>query len=147
MTWGKSHLTAIDRKRISAPARYLKRAGLLKGRVLDFGCGHGMDARALKCDRYDPHYYPWWPKHKYSTILVTYVLNVLPHEERMKIFEEVVKLANGHGCHVYFTVRRDLKIESDSQFIVTLDFMPTVVRQHGYEIYDWWIPGENMRGP
>lgn len=36
------YLTAIRRTRLSAPARYLLQHGLLKQRILDFGCGLGF---------------------------------------------------------------------------------------------------------
>ena len=41
------YLTAIRRTRLSAPARYLLQHGLLKGRILDFGCGLGFDTDEL----------------------------------------------------------------------------------------------------
>ena len=37
----KSRLTAISRKNLSVPVRWLKKSGLLKGRMLDYGCGPG----------------------------------------------------------------------------------------------------------
>jgi hypothetical protein len=43
-----SHMTAKERGRESFPVRYLIRKGLIKGRVLDFGCGLGSDAKFLR---------------------------------------------------------------------------------------------------
>ena len=37
------YLTAIRRKDLAGPVRYLLQRGLLKGRILDFGCGFGYD--------------------------------------------------------------------------------------------------------
>ena len=34
------YLTAIKRTSLSAPTRYLLQHSLLKGRILDFGCGY-----------------------------------------------------------------------------------------------------------
>lgn len=42
------YLTAIKRTDISVPTRYLLKNGLLKGRILDFGCGFGFDTDELK---------------------------------------------------------------------------------------------------
>ena len=42
------YLTAIRRTRLSAPARYLLQHGLLKERILDFGCGLGFDTDELR---------------------------------------------------------------------------------------------------
>lgn len=42
------YLTAIKRTDLSAPVRYLLRHDLLKGRILDFGCGFGYDTDELK---------------------------------------------------------------------------------------------------
>ena len=50
-----SHLTAIDRKYLSFPARYLLQNKLLKGKVLDFGCGLGNDVK--KTTRNGSKYY------------------------------------------------------------------------------------------
>ncbi|KKL27669.1 hypothetical protein LCGC14_2382810 [marine sediment metagenome] len=52
---GKTHLTAIGRRQRSAPAARLKRAGLIKGTVLDYGCGRGKDVSFYKGKGYDLH--------------------------------------------------------------------------------------------
>jgi hypothetical protein len=41
-------ITAKTRSRLSAPMRYLLEHELLKGSILDFGCGTGSDAHYLK---------------------------------------------------------------------------------------------------
>lgn len=144
--WNDSYKTAIVRDRLSRPAKYLKENKLLKGRVLDFGCGHGQDSVLLKCDRYDPHYFPEFPTYKYNTIMCNYVLNVLPHEERLKVFETLKSLAHGNGCVVYFAVRTDLEAETKTQFVVKYDWMPVIADKHGFRIYKWIIPGAIMKG-
>jgi len=105
----RSHLTAIFRKKISAPAKRLQRAGLLKGRVLDYGCGRGADCKALDIPGYDPHWCPEDPGSGWDTILCTYVLNILPsRRERESVVKDVVsRLAEGGKA--YFTVRRDIR--------------------------------------
>ena len=47
------YLTAIKRTSLSAPTRYLLQHSLLKGRILDFGCGYGFDTDELKRQGYD----------------------------------------------------------------------------------------------
>lgn len=43
-----SHLTAKERTAISFPAKVLLQQSLIKGTVLDFGCGFGKDVELLK---------------------------------------------------------------------------------------------------
>lgn len=77
------YLTAIKRTSLSVPTRYLLQHNLLKGRILDFGCGYGFDTDELKrqgynITGYDYYYYrPEYPVGKFDTILCNYVLNVL----------------------------------------------------------------------
>ena len=42
------YLTAIRRTDLSVPTRYLLQHNLLKGRILDFGCGFGYDTDELR---------------------------------------------------------------------------------------------------
>ena len=41
-------LTALNRSSLSAPMNYLLTNDLLKGKILDFGCGNGQDVDKLK---------------------------------------------------------------------------------------------------
>jgi SAM-dependent methyltransferase len=107
---------------MSAPAKWLLEQGLVKGRVLDYGCGRGFDADALEADRYDPHYQPTMPQGEFDTILCTYVLNVVyPMEAQCIIANVMGRLAKG-GC-AYFTVRRDIEFDG---FTGTGTFQRTV---------------------
>jgi 2-polyprenyl-3-methyl-5-hydroxy-6-metoxy-1,4-benzoquinol methylase len=110
-----SHCTAIRRKQASFPTRYLWEKGLIAGKVLDFGCGHGQDVRfllekGLQVKGYDPHYEPEWPREKYDTVLCHYVLNVLLPEEREAVLETIPHLLK-KGGKAFLSVRRDLKKE------------------------------------
>lgn len=108
-----SHLTAKEREFLSFPAKILLNKNLLKGEVLDFGCGFGNDVKVLKekginIDGYDKHYFPDYPTKRYDTIICFYVLNVLLPEEQATVLMELSQLIKPTG-KVYIAVRRDIK--------------------------------------
>lgn len=110
-----SHLTAKEREYLSFPARLLFEKGLLKGSVLDFGCGFGKDVEVLKSRvvdimGYDKHYFPEFPIQRFDTIICFYVLNVLLPEEQSKVLMEISTLVKPTG-KAFFAVRRDLTYE------------------------------------
>lgn len=108
--------TAITRKGISKPMRWLYTHKLLKGKVLDYGCGRGIDVGVLawfmlhgSISGYDPYYYPDQSVlvKGYDTITCHYVLNVVGVREEKKILRRVAQLLT-RGGRAYFTVRRDI---------------------------------------
>jgi len=108
-----SHLTVKERQWPSYPAKQLLQRGLIRGAVLDFGCGTGVDVAFLRqqgfaVTGYDPHYAPDYPQGKFDTILCLYVLNVLLPEEQAVVLMAVSELLKPSGC-AYFAVRRDIK--------------------------------------
>jgi diadenosine tetraphosphate (Ap4A) HIT family hydrolase len=110
-----SHLTAKERESLSFPAKIVLNRNLLKGDVLDFGCGFGKDVELLKSKGvniigYDKHYYPNYPNKKFDTIICFYVLNVLLPEEQTAVLMELSRLIKPSG-RIYFAVRRDLRNE------------------------------------
>lgn len=110
-----SHLTAKERESLSFPARIVKERNLLKGEILDFGCGYGKDVEILKSQghqiiAYDKHYFPEYPNQKFDTIICFYVLNVLLPEEQSKVLMEISALLKATG-KAYFAVRRDITYE------------------------------------
>jgi SAM-dependent methyltransferase len=110
-----SHLTAIQRNKLSFPGRTLKEANLLKGKILDYGAGFGQDVSFLQQEDfdilgYDPFYQPILPEEKFDTILCFYVLNVIQKEEQSRVIWKISQLLKANG-HAYFAVRRDLKRE------------------------------------
>jgi diadenosine tetraphosphate (Ap4A) HIT family hydrolase len=110
-----NYLTAKERDQLSFPARIIKTKNLIKGNVLDFGCGFGSDVKMLKeqgfnIDGYDNHYFPEYPNKKYDTILCIYVLNVLLPEEQAKVLIDISRLLKPGGS-AYFAIRRDIRYE------------------------------------
>ena len=109
------YLTAIKRTDISAPTRYLLKHNLLKGRILDYGCGFGFDTDELKkqgydITGYDYYYRPDYPEGKFDTIICNYVLNVLEPYAQAEVLMNVTNLLRPKGT-AFFAVRRDLKEE------------------------------------
>jgi diadenosine tetraphosphate (Ap4A) HIT family hydrolase len=110
-----SHLTAIERTKISSPVQFLLDQDLLRGRILDFGCGLGndvklLDYKGLDITGYDPYYLPIDPVGKFETIVCCYVLNVLMPEEQAAVLMNIAYLLKPGG-KAYYAVRRDLKKE------------------------------------
>ncbi|WP_310419546.1 HIT domain-containing protein [Chamaesiphon sp. OTE_8_metabat_110] len=110
-----SHLTAIDRTKLSSPVQFLRDRDLLTGRILDFGCGLGNDVKVLAqqgfdISGYDPHYLPTDLTGKFDTIVCCYVLNVLMPEVQSDVLMEIAHLLKPGG-KAYYAVRRDLKKE------------------------------------
>ncbi len=109
------YLTAIKRSALSVPARYLLKHNLLKGSILDFGCGFGYDTDELKrqgydITGYDNYYRPEYPQRKFDTIICIYVLNVLEPYAQAEAMANIENLLAPNGT-AYFAVRRDLMVE------------------------------------
>ncbi len=145
-----SHLTAIERISLSFPAKFLLDKNLLKGKILDFGCGFGNDVKLLETKGlditgYDPYHFPHYPNDKFDTIICFYVLNVLFHEEQAKVLMEVSHLLKPGG-KAYYAVRRDIKKEGfrehyvhkkpTYQCIVKLPFK-SIYLDESCEIYEY----------
>lgn len=110
-----SHLTAIERTKLSSPVRLLLERKLLRSPILDFGCGLGSDVKLLgelgfDVTGYDPYYAPVYPAGKFETIVCCYVLNVLMPAEQADVLMNITHLLQP-GAKAYYAVRRDLKRE------------------------------------
>lgn len=108
-----SHVTAIQRERVSYPTRILFQQGKIEGKVLDFGCGYGIDVKFLKSKNiditgFDPFHLNIYPTEKFDTIICHYVLNVLMPKEQAFVLMAISELLKPTG-KAYFTVRRDLR--------------------------------------
>ncbi|MFN4294804.1 MAG: bifunctional class I SAM-dependent methyltransferase/HIT family protein [Thermoflexales bacterium] len=145
-----SHLTVKERSQPSFPVRHLLQSNLIRGRVLDFGCGLGADVNFLRqkgfdVAGYDPYYAPEKPQGRFDTILCLYVLNVLLPEEQAHALMAVAELLQPTG-RAYFAVRRDIgrdgfrthfKYKVDVyQCNVKLPFL-SILRTRGAEIYEY----------
>lgn len=134
----KAHLTAIGRSRLSVPARVLSEKGLIKGRVLDYGCGRGGDADRLGCERYDPHYFPNKPEGRFDTILCTYVLNVVDSLEAAHVLQDIRALLKTSGM-AFVAVRRDVEDGFTSKGTYQRNVvmhLPEVASNSSYCIYE-----------
>ncbi|MDY7013889.1 MAG: bifunctional class I SAM-dependent methyltransferase/HIT family protein [Cyanobacteriota bacterium] len=145
-----SHLTAKERIYLSFPGQFLLEQNLIRGKILDFGCGFGNDVKLLQKKGfnivgYDPYYFPNFPAVKFDTIFCFYVLNVLFPEEQANVLMEISYLLKPGG-KAYYAVRRDLKREGFRQHyvhkkptyqcIVKLPF-PSLYLNESCEIYEY----------
>jgi len=145
-----SHLTAKKREFLSSPAKYLYKNKLLKGDVLDYGCGLGTDVKILKekmvsITGFDKYYFPVYPIKKFDTIICIYVLNVLLMEEQTGVLMDLSQLLKPTG-KAYFAVRRDIKYEGfrihklhgkpTYQCQVKLNYK-SIFKNDSFEIYEY----------
>ena len=144
------YLTAIKRTDLSVPTRYLLCKGLLKGRILDFGCGFGYDTDELKRQGldivgYDYYYRPDYPTGQFDTIICNYVLNVLEPYAQAEVLMNVSNLLKPTGS-AYYAVRRDLTEEGfrlhaiHKQYTYQCDVkLPykSLVSNSSYELYQY----------
>jgi ATP adenylyltransferase len=105
-----SYKTAKTRNSPSKPMQLLHERGLLRGRMLDFGCGKGFDAEYFGMDAFDPHYNPRFPLGKYDTITCIYVLNTLHPSKVDELLETLMQHLKEKG-NAYIAVRRDVEKE------------------------------------
>lgn len=140
----RSAKTAIARKGLSAPAKFLFQQNRLEGRILDFGCGRGDVAQFLDGDieQWDPNWHPKRPRGKFDTVTCIYVLNVLRDEPRREALADAKSFVR-KGGRLYVAVRRDLDGDTGTkkwgteQYDVRLR-LPSFMRKVGaFEIYEW----------
>lgn len=107
MKENKSYLTAIARKALPVPTRWLISKGLTKGNVLDYGCGKCANLNPVDWNNYDPHYAPIdLANCKFDTVICNYVLNTLPENEQAKVLKQIGLLLADNGV-AYVSVRTD----------------------------------------
>lgn len=114
-----SHLTAISRKALPVPVRWLLAQGMIHGHVLDYGCGKCAEINATVLNTapgvgsvtsYDPYYEPdainLSNKLQWDVILCTYVLCTLPEKKETSILRTIQTLLAPNGV-AYVSVRCD----------------------------------------
>ncbi len=140
-----SHLTAFRWHKPSQALVLLLQRGLVIGRTLDYGSGHGRDYNHLTAlqynvECYDPYYAPKRPSGQYDTILCTFVLNVLELPEREQVIKDIDNLLTPNGI-AYYTVQRNIKklqwsVRHTFQDYVILP-LPIIFQNSKYCIYEY----------
>ena len=100
---------APQRQALSKTACVLIEGNLVRGRVLDYGCGHGFDADRLGWEAYDPYYRPGHPTGPYNTIIVNHVASILTGAPREELFRAVNVLLAPSGT-AYISVSRNIPV-------------------------------------
>jgi hypothetical protein len=98
---------AIRRETISTTARFLAEHRLLRGRILDYGCGFGFDADHFGWEAFDPHYRQKPPDGLFDTIVCNHVANMLTRESRRQLVLSIQALLARHG-KAYVSVSRKI---------------------------------------
>lgn len=108
----KSYLTAITRKTLPAPTRWLIKNEFVREAdpyTLDYGCGKCGDTNPHSWTSYDPHYEPLDTSKltgKYGRIICNYVLCTLPAEERLAVLQDIQRCLHVDGL-AFISVRND----------------------------------------
>jgi SAM-dependent methyltransferase len=130
---------AIRRETVSKTARFLVEGGLLRGRVLDYGCGFGFDADHFGWEAYDPHYRQKLPSERFDTIVCNHVANMLTRASRQDLFRSIQALLAPQG-KAYLSVSRKIPragkiaVRKRIQNYVVLT-LPSLFRDDELEIY------------
>lgn len=88
---------AVDRKTVSFGASWLVSRNLVRGRVLDYGCGFGFDADHFAWCGFDPYYRQEQPTGKFDTIICNHVLNMLTRSSRRSALHAIRGLLSPTG--------------------------------------------------
>ena len=135
---------AVKRQSASVAAQWLVDHDLVRGRVLDFGCGHGFDADHFGWDGYDPYYRQVQLIGTYQTIICNHVLNMLTRESRLLALSRIGGLLADDGV-AWLIVPRNIPtrgkigLRKRIQNYVLLD-LPSVFIDDKMEIYKM-LPG------
>lgn len=135
-------MTAISRKNLPLPVRWLRSKSMIQGKVLDYGCGKCATINPAKWDSYDPYYAPISLKNKkYDTIVCNYVLNTLLPDQIMTVLKKIKKLLTDNGV-AYISVRNDKPksgwgYSSKGTYQCSVDWLPfkQVRTTNQYRIY------------
>jgi SAM-dependent methyltransferase len=98
---------AIRRETVSRTARFLEDRRLLRGRVLDYGCGFGFDADHFGWEAFDPHYRQKSPEGMFDTVVCNHVANMMTRRSRQELFQAIQGLLAPRG-KAYLSVSRKI---------------------------------------
>ncbi len=104
-----AHKTAIARKKLSGPMKWLIAKGYIKkgDSGLDYGCGKGFDADHLGFAGFDPHHRPEMPEGQFDFVTCNYVLNVIEDpQERVNVENILIERSTKM---TFVAVRNDIK--------------------------------------
>jgi SAM-dependent methyltransferase len=130
---------AIRRQTLSKTARFVVEGGLVRGRVLDYGCGFGFDADHFGWEAYDPHYRQKLPQGLFDTVVCNHVANMLTRASRQELFRSLQALLAPRG-KAYLSVSRKIPTTGKAamrkriQNYVLLS-LPSLYRDDELEIY------------
>lgn len=155
-----SRLTAITRSNLPLPVRWLLNNNLIKGDVLDYGCGkcryvnekYLRGSKIKSVTNYDPNYelMPIDAPTGFDTILCTYVLNVLDEKHEIGILDDIQQRLNKYGV-AFISVRNDEpKNEWGFSSIGTFQrqvVLPYLFLLRSISAYRIYVMTENMRLP
>ena len=131
----RSYITARQRIKPGPILRWLDENDLLNGRMLDYGCGRGLEADYYDMHKYDPYYYPIQPVGKFDVIVCNYVLCVVPQEQEENILIYLSNKLKSNGT-AFISVRRDIpKNYNKLTRYVELD-LPIVKETSSFCIYE-----------
>lgn len=112
--------TAKNRKSPSLPLKLLLNKNLLYGDILDYGCGKGFDANYIKCDKYDPYYFPSYPTKLYDTIICIFVVNIIESDDdRNGVIQNIQNLLKNDGV-AYICTHSDKRIKKNN-YVINID--------------------------
>lgn len=130
---------AVRRTTVSAGASWLSDNGLVRGRVLDYGCGFGLDAERFRWEAFDPYYRQQSPVGTFDTIICNHVLNMLTRGSRALAIDKIQGLLSDGG-NAWLIVPRNIPISGKVamrkriQNFVVLE-LPSAYADHKLEIY------------
>ena len=131
---------AIQRKTPSKASLLYNELNLIQGRVLDYGCGYGLDAQVNNWESYDPCYNDVRLEGLFDTIVCTNVLSAVSSKIRNQIMENIRDLLAEEGV-AYFGIPRNLPVKGklsgyarrpQNYVVLTLD---SVYQDNKIEIY------------
>lgn len=111
----KAHLTALPRKKLSAPMKWMDAEGFFDGvprhKCLDYGCGKGFDADALGFQKYDPFFFRCddFYEGEFDVITCNFVLNVIPDEDERRVVLENILNWLAPSMSAFISIRSDKK--------------------------------------